>query len=335
MVAKMPRKKRTIVEETIPDAQESPDNLFAANIITFSKVYKLNSGGKAFCFQSNEPVDEVSIQEMYPTGGKFVVHEFNDTGEQMGTRHIDIEPRPITAASNNHNNTDDIRTRMLLEELSFTRSMMLKMIEGMMTGKSQTPIGELAAAMESLNNISSKSNPIDLLVKGMEIGTKAGGGASDWKAELVSAAKDVIPAVVTTMGAARQTQGQPTMIAATPASMMKQGIDWLKPQILAGMSADLAIGWVIQNAKDPLCNQLIAHALKGDVNTFIAIDAELANEPYRTWFESAISLLKEEYAAAQQQTTDDDDSNGRTGNSANITGNANVSTDKPKVVKVG
>lgn len=329
----MPRKKKTIVEETIPDDTPNSVDDFTDAICVLSKVYKINSGGKSFCFQTTEPVDEVSIQVQYPTGGKFVVQEYNSLNQVIGTTHIDIEPKPITTVSNNG---DDFRTRMLMDELNFTRNMMLKMIEGISNNRTQqvaTPIGELAQAMQAIHEISGKSNPVDLIVRGMEIGAKANGGAADWKAELVSAAKDVLPPIVQSMSAARQIQPQgQQMITSTPAAMMKQGIDWLKPQILAGMTTDLAVGWVIQNAKEPLCQQLMAHAIKGDVNTFIQIDSELANEPFRTWFETAIQLLKDEYAAAQGTDQNDNERGNRDG--ADVASNANAGTGKSQIVKV-
>ena len=330
----MPRKKRTIVDETIPDDSPNVDDLSDV-ICVLSKVYKINSGGKSFCYQTTEPVDEVSIQAQYPSGGKFVVLEYNTLNQVIGTTHIDIEPKPISIGSNGNGNGMDLQARMLLDELSFTRTMMLKMIEGLTNGNRQqnnTPLGELAQAMQVVNDISAKSNPVDLIIKGMELGVKSNGGAPDWKAQLVDSAKELIPAFMQGTANRQQIQqGQPTMITTTPATMMKHGIDWLKPQILSGMSTDLAIGWVIQNAKDPLCNQLIANAIKGDVNTFIEIDPELANEPYKTWFETAIQLLKDEYA---QQSTNTDDSERGNGDSPDNTSHETVSAGKPKITKV-
>jgi hypothetical protein len=331
----MPRKKRTIVEETLPDNPSEDTEDITSIVCVLTKVYKLNSGGKSFCFQTTEPADEVTIQAQYPTGGKFLVLEYNTMNQVIGTTHIDIEPKPL-AVSSNGNGNEDIRTRMLMEELAFTRNMMLQMINGVFSGKSQataTPLGEIAQVMQVMNEMSPKNNPVDLIIKGMELGVKSNGGAADWKAELVSAAKDVLPAVVQTIGARQQIQGQQPMISTAPAAMIKQGIDWLKPQILTNMSVDLAVGWVIQNAKDPLCQQLIGHAIKGDVNTFIQIDSELANEPYLTWFTTAIQLLKDEYAAAQQQGTDTDDNERGTGDRSDVTTHETINVGKSHIVK--
>lgn len=329
----MPRKKRTIVEETIPDVV--PDNDDIADIVCMlTKVYKLNSGSKSFCFQTTEPVDEVTIQAQYPTGGKFVVVEYNSMNQPINTTHIDIEPKPL-AISSNGNGNEDIRTRMLMEELAFTRNMMLQMINGLFSGKSQqsaTPLGELAQAMQVMNEMSAKSNPVDLIIKGMELGVKSNGGAPDWKAQLAETAKELIPAVVQTMAARQPQQVQPSMIQATPAALIKQGIDWLKPKIISGMSPDLAVGWVIQNANEPLCQQLLTHAIQGDVNTFIQIDAEIANEPYRSWFINAIQMLKDEFHAAQNADQNDNDGGAR--DSSDVTAHEEISVGKPHITKV-
>jgi hypothetical protein len=331
----MPRKKKTIVEETIPDDTPQAGDDFTDAICVVSKVYKINVGGKSFCYQTTDPVDEVSVQLQYPAGGKFVVNEYNSLNQVINTTHIDIEPKPLTNNVNGNGNAEDIRTRMLMEELAFTRNMMVQMMNGLFTSRQQqsaTPFGELVEGMRLMHEMSPKNGAVDLIIKGMELGQKSNGGVSDWKTELVSAAKDLVPAVAPMFTRqAAQPQGQP-MIPTTPAAMMKQGIDWLKPQILGGMSVDLAIGWVIQNAKDPLCNQLISQAIRGDVNTFIAIDPEIANEPYKTWFTSAIQLLKDEYAAAQSANTLDSERG--TGDDTDDAVDEKASAGKPKVVKV-
>jgi len=327
----MPRKKKTIVEETIPDAVEDRGEDMSDIICVLTKVYKLNSGGKSFCFQTTEPVDEVSIQAQYPTGGKFIVQEYNSINDVIRTQHIDIEPRPLT--NDPSLNNGDIRIQLLMQELSHSRNMMMEMIRGMFNSTNKpasTPLGELAQAMQVVHEMKSGSNPVDLIIKGMELGAKAN-GSTDWKAELVNAAKDTLPAIANAMSATRQIQqGQTPMIQTTPAAMIKQGIDWLKPKILSGMDTGLAIGWVVQNSNDPLCQQLLAHAIQGDINTFIQIDPEIGNEPYRTWFTSAIQQLKEWYAA---QNANQNNIDGGIGDDSDVADDEVISSGKSKIVK--
>jgi hypothetical protein len=329
----MPRKKRTIVEETLPDNPSIENDDIADMVCVLSKVYKLNTTGKSFCFQTTDPVDEVSIQIQYPTGGKFIVQEYNSMAQVLNTTHIDIEPKPLAAVANG--NGGDIRSQMLLDELAFTRNMMLQLINGLVNNKGQqaaTPLGELAQAMQVVHQMGSANNPVDLIIKGMELGVKSTGGAPDWKAQLVETAKDVLPAVMQTMNSARQVQpqGPPTMIQA-PATMIKQGIDWIKPRIIGGMDTDSAVNWLITNANDPMCNQLLMHAAQG-IESFIAIDPEIANEPYKTWFSNAILALKEWYAA---QSTNQDDNDGGTGDDTDTPNDESVGTGKSTIRKIG
>lgn len=331
----MPRKKKTIVEETLPDVNDvtNADGDLADIVCVLTKVYKINVGSRSFCYQTTEPVDEVSIQGQYPAGGKFVVISYNAMNDVINTVHIDIEPKPLT--SNGNGASEDIRTRMLLEELAFTRNMMLQMINGVFSNKTQataTPLGELAQAMQVVHGMSPQTNSADLILKGMELGMKANGSGGDWKTALVDTAKEIAPVVVQAFSAAKQVQqGQTQMIALPPAMMLKQGLDWLKPRIISGMEPDLAVNWVITNANDPMCQQLLTHAAQG-LDAFITADPEIANEPFKTWFTTAIQQLKDWYAA---QSANQDDNERGIGDDSDVTDNENISSGKSTVRKIG
>ena len=330
----MPRKKRTIVEETLPDVKEETSDEFGS-LIVLTKVHKLNGADRAFCFQSDTPVDEVTLQNMYPLGGKFIVTEYNSANELVGNPTVlTIEAKPNAVQPATGGSSEDIRTRMLMEELAFTRNMMLQMINGVFSKQSQvagTPLGELAQAMQVIHQISPQNNSADLILKGMELGMKANGSGGDWKTALVDTAKDIAPVVVQAFSTARaqQPQGQHTMIA-TPQAMLKQGLDWLKPRIVGGMEVDLAVGWVIQNANDPMCQQLLTHAAQG-IEAFVAVDPEIANEPYKTWFTTAIVNLRQWYAA---QSADQDDNERGDGDNPDTTVDASTRAGKPAITKV-
>jgi hypothetical protein len=68
-------------------------------------------------------------------------------------------------------------------------------------------------------------------------------------------------------------------------------------------------------------------AVQGDINTFIAIDPELANEPFKSWLTNAINMLKDAYANNNNPT----DMDGGIGNDTDITSNAVPSTTVPKI----
>ena len=332
----MPRKKRTIVEETLPDNPAIEDETITDFMCVLTKVHKLSGADRFFCFQSETPVDEVLIQSQYPSGGKFIVTEYNSAGSLLDTKMINIEAKPFAVTGVNGNGGEDIRSRMLLEELAFTRNMMLQMINGMFNSKSQqsaTPLAEIAQVMQTIHTMSPAINPTDLVLKGMELGIKANGGAPDWKAQLAETAKEILPTVVQTLGTVRQTQPQqgPMMIQAAPATLIKQGLDWLKPRIISGMDTESAVNWVITNANDPTCQQLLMHAAQG-LDAFVKIDPEIANEPYKTWFINAIQALKEWYAA---QSANQNDNDGGDGNDTDVANDADISTGQSTIRKIG
>jgi len=330
----MPRKKRTIVEETLPDNPATEDETITDFMCVLTKVHKLSGADRFFCFQSETPVDEVLIQSQYPAGGKFIVTEYNSAGSLLDTKLINIEAKPF-ATTNGNGSGDDIRTRMLLEELTFTRNMMLQMMNGLFNSKTQqtaTPLGEIAQVMQTIHSMSPAINPTELVLKGMELGIKANGGAPDWKAQLAETAKDILPAVVQTMSAARQPQPQqgPMMIQQAPTALIKQGLDWLKPRIIGGMDTESAVNMVITNANEPMCQQLLTYAAQG-IDAFIAVDPEIANEPYKTWFTNAIQALKEWYAAQSANQNDDER---RIGDDTDTTDDENVGAGKSTIRKI-
>src|SRR5215475_5355529 len=338
----MPRKQKTIIEETLPDKTEKD---FAADeqIVALYKVYKFNGGSKSFCFQTAEPVDEVYLQSQYPAGGKFIVYVYNEViGEIIGTHHFDIEPKPMSNGNGNNSvggygSVADMQIRMLMEELNYTRQLLLQQLNGNKNGS----LLEMIQVMKGIKEISPASkDPIELLIKGMELGQK-NSGPSDFKSELLSAAKDVIPPALEAFAAAKQmqagvvpAQGQPMLNPPSTSqnSLMKMGLSWIKSRILSGgMNPQFAAELLIQNAKDAMYQPLLLKIIQGDINTLIEIDAEISNEPYKSWFEEAIKEVKDWHAAQTQDNTDYD---GRDGNGTDFADDEESSTAKPIISKV-
>lgn len=335
------RKKKTIIEENLPDADTTNGGADVSDIIcVLSKVYKLNSGVRAFCFQTETPVDEVSIQAQYPNGGKFVVVEFNGLAEILNTTNYEIEPKPMAVSPNGNGNgsSSDFQMRLLMDEIAWTRNMLLESIR---RGNStqQTPLLEMVQAMQGIHALApgGNSNPVDLIVKGLELGTKmnGGGGASDWKQELIQVAKEVAPQIIPMF--TKQPQ-QPTttmdtthMIAPDNTTIIKSAIQWIKSRIIGGMEPGLAVAWLTNNANDPQYQPMLAMAIQGNIDTFIGIDPEIANEPYRGWFTATINELKEWYGEQTDNSTDNDGGNG---NDTNVAVNEKPRSAKPKIERV-
>lgn len=334
------RKKRTIVDEILPDESPRNDNHdtdIADLVIVLSKVYRVNPNGKrAFSFQTSEAVDEVLIQDRSPNGGSFAVFEYNASGEVVNTATFDIEPKTVPSLSNSSSSSGDIQVQMLMNELQWARGMVMQLLGN--RNSEATPMSEIVSAIKDMHSMSGGNgkDPVELILKGMELANKSNGGTGDWKTELISTAKEAIGPV---LGALSQRQppqqpiGEQQMIpATTPDTIVREAIKWLKGKILFGLTPDLAVDWILQNGNDPQYQPILATALNGTVDNFIAIDVEIGNEPYRTWFTTAINLIKDAYA---EQSANNSDLDGGTGNITNVAIDAKSGASKSKLKKVG
>lgn len=340
----MPRKKRTTIDEILPDdtpnANGDPD--ISDIVVVLTKVYKLNGPTRSYCFQSVEPVDELVIQSQYANGGKFEVLELNNVGETVNKTIIDIEPKPILASPLGNGQgpgQSDFQVRMLLDELQFSRQMILTMLQNKGNGHEATPVAELISGMQGLHALSSQKDPVELLVKGMELANKVNGGTPDWKSQLLETVKEVAGPALTafsSMRASTANLGQPPMVAngpaqLPPADVIKSGLQWLKSKILKGLDPGLAVDMLLMNADDEKYQPILTTAIRGSIDDFIAIDPELGNEPFRAWFTNAIQLLKDWYA---EQNNDGADLERGNGNSPDTSNDAENRTRKPKIAKV-
>lgn len=333
------RKKRTIVDEIIPDDEQrstNTDSDISDILITLSKVYRINPNGKrSFSFQTGESVDEIMIQERCSNGGSFVVIEFNSSGEVVNTNAFDIEPKIIPALSNSPSSTGDIQVQMLMNELQWARGMVMQLLGN--RNSEQTPVAEIVSAIKDMHSIAGGGgkDPVDMIIKGMELANKANGGSGDWKTELISTAKEAIGPVLGALSQRQQPQqtGEQQMIPAqTPDTVIKEAIKWLKGKILFGLTPDLAVDWILQNGNDPQYQPILAAALNGTVDNFIAVDSEIGSEPYRTWFTTAIQQIKDAYA---EQSASNTDLVGGTGNTPDNAVDAKSGSAKSKLKKVG
>lgn len=349
------KKKTTTITEILPE-NESNENQSGKMIdgitdygVVLTKVHRLVNGKRSFCFQTEETVDEVMIQNQYPNGGSFGVEEFNDIGQSISRVVMDIEPKPMTNAIINPSMStptsgNDFQIRLLMDELAWTRNMITNMITNRNGDKESTPIGELVMAMQGMHGMMGGKDPLDLLTRGMELAAKFGngGGSADWKTELLSTVKENLGPIISMVSANRtpqQTQhpnGNENGENMRPANIlpqetiMKQALTWLKKQIIGGLTVDLAVDWIVNNANDPQYTPILQQAVNGTIDNFIAIDSELGNEPYRTWLTTAIQDIKDWYA---EQNTNAGDNDGGNGNGSNVTVNAKPSTRKSAIKK--
>lgn len=332
----MPRKKRTIIDENLPDELETPsrESNIEDLVIVLSKVYKINASKRSFCFQTAEPVDEVSIQERYPAGGSFSVFEYNAQNDVVNSLTFDIEPKPM---ANNPavSPQTDLQT-MLMGELNWMRGMVLQMISN--RGQESTPMTEIVRAVKDMHSMAGGGgkDPVDLLIKGMELGQKSSSSASgDWKSELIHTVKETAGPILNALSAPKQqptSNGVQTVIPqTTPTTIVKQAIAWLKSKIIAGLEPGLAVDWILQNGNDPQYQPILSMAVQGTIDNFIEQDADIANEPYRTWFTTAITMIKDAYA---EQSGNAGDMDGGNRDVSNVAVNEKSGSGKSKLKKV-
>src|SRR4030095_8056018 len=269
----MPRKKRTIVEETLPDNPSSITTDEGESVLLdtelpldevfnsfgeqpfLMKVYKITPTGSSFVFSSTEKPNaatfESSIQDRCPSGGKFVIRFYVNNRIVEPSRHVEIEPRPINAVSNGTNDARDMQVRMLQDNLVMFQQMLMAFIGRPTPVTQQTPMNELIQAMVAMHGMQgNKSSDVDTLLKGIELAKGLNGSASpDWKSELIHTAKEVLTQVAGVIAQHAITQGKPQMnppvqqitersndgMNMIPAAMLKTGLNAIKPKILSGM----------------------------------------------------------------------------------------------------
>lgn len=355
----MPRKKRVIIDSEIPDnaidtsdgeqvmfGDDTPlDEVFDSfgEESFLMKVYKITPTGSSFVFSSTEKPNpamfESTIQDRYPSGGKFVVRFYKNNRIIEPSRHVEIEPRPVTASATNGNESlYAMQVKMLSDQLMTMQNMVMAFIGRPAPVTQQTPVNELVTVMTAMQGIQgNRTDSVDMLLKGIELAKGLNGTATDWKSELVSTAKEVLVPVAGVIAQHKMQQGQanqPSNVQQIPERtdsnngmkvpnfLIKQGLNWLKPKIMSGQfEPGLAVDLILASASDPTYQPFIQMAVQGDINTFIQIDPDLANEPYKSWFVAAIEMLKGAYANNIQG-----DSNRGVGDSADTTGNEVVSS---------
>jgi hypothetical protein len=359
----MPRKKRTIIDESIPDnaitteageqiilGDGSGDSDLDALLAGFGaspfkiKVYRVTTFGSTFCFQTTEPIDESYIQSLHG-GGKYAIRVYREN-VLVKTIYYDIETKPVTNTPNGNggnsymNDVATMQINMLRDQLATFQQMVMAFIGRPNPIQQATPMSEVVAAMQVMHGMRpAGTDPVDLIIKGMELGSKGGNASPDWKSELIHTAKEVLAPVAGVL--AQQAikppmnvnqpqlpEGQLNMQTAPqslPNNMMvRQGISMLKGQIMNGLEPEVACDWLLQNANLPMYQPFFVIAIQSGVDAFIQIDPEIANEPYKSWFIKTITLVREAYN--ESISGHSADISGGIGHGTNTTNNETVST---------
>jgi len=315
-------KKKTIIEETVPDtpqpqADTQPEILRACAKI---KVYKITPGipQPRYCFSlpPNTTIDEEYLQNSSYGGGRYEVRYVDDTGADLDVITYEIADKP---QSNTPLSADAVQIQMLREQRQQTHELLMAVL-GTGNGKAGTPMSELAAMwgiMQGNGGTNGGMNMIDIFMKGLQLG-KAAEGGGDWKTMLIDAGREVLPTVAAAVAAHGKQPVPPGMLPNVPPangtapapvqppsdSLVKAGIAYMKPRIMAGMPYDLALEWITTNASDQTYQPIINFAMSKTFDDLVALDGDIANEPYKTWFSNVLKGIKEHFAELAKNDDD-------------------------------
>lgn len=270
------------------------------------KVYKIQPSGLYYCFKGGKEIDEEKVKAY--GGGDYELHVYVN-GRKRDTCQIRIQETPSNTSQNapvsireTTSSATEVELRLMREQLNFLRDM----VAG--NGPSpRTPMNELVEAVKTLKDLSGNgnSNNIDTLLKGIELAKEFGGGSGDWKTALIDGVKEIAKVAAPTllqMQASQETMKNP-QLPPSPEQMLKSGIQYLKQKAVSNMPVELVVDWIVNNASDAQYQPFIALVMRSDYQQFINLDADLANEPYATWFRTLHSGIRD--AFTEGELTDD------------------------------
>lgn len=371
----MARKKRTIIDEDLPqvpvdpnapfsfDGQPTLDELdlpdadtdalqaMSAKVKTLGisgeaqlNVYQIVRGGISefrFTVDDVDSFNEAYLQDVCGPG-KYAIRLVSNK-RIVQTQYVSIGPKPVMPGTNppaTSNPTYDaatIQAQMYKDQLAFTQNLVLALITKANNPAPLTPLNELVAgmaAMHQLNGAAGSKDPLDLLIKGLEIGKSFNGTtAPDWKTELMSTVKEVGGPIAREIARHQLNGGKPALPEHTEEgeqpmvseTMLKQGLKWMKGKILSGLQVEQAVDWILNNSTDPMYTPFIALAVKGTFEDVVKLDPEIASEPYNSWVRKALTDIKEAYARLSSA----DDSGSGEGDTSDAADNETPSVAKP------
>lgn len=271
------------------------------------KVYRQSdTGAEEFCFTGGpQEVEEERIQSLYG-GGNYNLRCFLK-GVYQETINVRIAPPAKRKVDSDSTDSSSLESRLMREQNAFLQQMVLTTLQA--GNKPATPISEFAELLKVANP--NQKDPMDLILKGMDLAKSFSSAASpDWKTGMVDGVKDIAKSVLPVIAAQRmqqsQPQSQPQVQPMQPSQedQLRAGIGYLKQQILNGMPVGLVVDWIAANANQPQYQPFVGMVLNQDFETFMRIDAELANEPYLSYFRTLHSGLREVFSQHDDESTD-------------------------------
>jgi hypothetical protein len=289
------------------------------------KVYKVGQGRPQYQFEvEGSDLDEAEIQRRCPLGGNFSV-KVHIEGKIRDTIFLNIAPLPISTTNITPISENNTVLNMMREQNAMLQNLLISILTKP-APQQNTVMADVVSAWTMINSQSKNNDLLAIILpKIFDKALDGSGNESDWKTELLKVAKDVAPVIVSATMNNRNSAGVngnqpvylenptqeypqiPMAIQTQPQNqdiiaLVKKGINYFKPKIRSNMlPVGLAIDWILCNADNPEFQPIIHMALNKDFNDWVAMDPDLANEPFKSWLTELIAEVKNAYESQNSE----------------------------------
>jgi hypothetical protein len=359
-----PRKRKTTVEEEIVDGvtgNEEPANDFDISMESVQdvemlndvldqfgqrenvlfRIYKQTPNGNSFCYETTEY--NVTFLQRERGAGIYTVRIFINGKFKKSITEVVESPGNTTGTGAGASGpaTGDSHAQFL-EKLLMV--LITQQNGGNHVGPSLTDITQSLANIDALRG--KQESGMEMFKQGMEMAKTmidmTGGGAGDWKTELLRMGREAIPGITsivqsrTTPAPAVTTvpQGDPVMINPEQMtdeqkkSLLKQTIAYLKNQFIAGLPPESALDFIIANSQSAQYQAVIRAVMSYSFEDIEALDVELKPEqPFHAPFRFIYDGLRSQFTPVDPM---DDDTGRDTGDDADIGNNVNSGATRKK-----
>jgi hypothetical protein len=335
-----PRKKKTIIEEEVPEGQngfDEPATEFDVSLESVQdtetlndvlaqfgqqenvlyRIYKQTPNGNSFCYETTEY--NVTFLQRERGAGVYTVRIFINGRFKKSITEI-VESPSIANPANGAAPSGDPHAQFLEKLL-----MVLITNQATTAGTTHGPsIIEMTQALANLDGLRGKQESgMDMFKQGMDMARSmldiAGGGSGDWKTELLRMGREALPGITSivqsrmqpAVATPSQPEGnQPVMIDPEQMtddqkkSLLKQTITYLKGQFIAGLPPDSALDFIVANSGNPQYQVIIKAVLAYSFDDLVGLDAELKSEPFHVCFRTVYDGLRSEFGS--DDPVDDD-----------------------------
>lgn len=329
MAAKKPRTRKIVTEETvevepetaIPEYAPTEDEELLGSVLSqFGgssevrlKLSRIEASGAVYVHTypdagtSVKEADEAFIQRVHG-GGQYDLRFY--VGDQLArTLKLNIA-EPPAGTKVNASGSDPV-IALLMQQNNYLQQQLAAN-----RAPQQTPVGELASAVQAVMGLRApveqtpSEKMFEAFMRGIEFMKEAGPGSSgfDWKQELMSAGKQILPGIMQMLnnrpqagsGVAVNPQQQPNVLPPQTQQMLQAGFDYLKKKAKAGKDAEIFVDLVMDNRDEELYAELVAMVCQLEFEQIASFDPEIGQAPYRAFFLTLYNGIRQAVAEEQQ-----------------------------------